>query len=313
MPVNNSNPRPSLKRRLRRHVSAVATVMATAAAPATLVVLATQPGCFLFGSPGPSNVGQGQRYVSGNPDYDQYFSQLYELQLEMGKAPDTEKAIRSKLAKKLGIDSDASAALLAHKVKKEADKIAKHGVGLQIALEGGDDDNGAASAKLQSSGGTLSGDAKHFADAVEDTVVHEQKLAVEMKKSHKLLDQLRARTVELKANVESVFRKGGLHKQAEVKKNLKDADTMITLMVARADDVGDSASKTVKRLVEAIHTDHGQFKAPEEQPDEGSEKKEPEKKPHWHPPPHSGAAPPATHKPPPPKKPESPPPSDFEP
>ncbi len=311
MPVNNSNPHPSLKRRLRRHVSAIATVMATAAVPATLVVLATQPGCFLFGSPGPSSVGQGHKYVSGNPEYDQYFSQLYELQVEMGKAPDTEKAIRKKLAKKLGIDADASAALLAHKVKKNAEKIAKRGVGLQITLEGGDDNDGAGSAKLQSSGGTLSGDAKKFANAVEDAVVHEQKLAAEMKKSHKLLDQLRAKTVELKANVESVFRKGGIRKQAEVKKNLKDADTMITLMVARSDDVSDAASKTIKRLAEAIHTDHGQFKAAAE---EGAEKKEPEKKkPHWHPPPHRGAAPPATHKPPPPKKPASPPPSDFEP
>jgi len=311
MPVNTSNHRTILKHRLRRGVSTAATLLATVAAPATLVVLATQPGCFVFGSPGPSSVGQGHKYVAGNPDYDQYFSQLYDLQVEMAKAPDSEKAIRTQLAKTLGIDADASASMLARKVKKEAEKLEKHGVGLKLAVPEDDD---TAAPKLESSGGKLSGDAKTFADAVQDAVEHETKLATQMKKSRKQLDQLRAQAIALKANVDTVFRKGGLSKKAEVKKNLEDANSMITLMVARADQVTDSAGDTAKRLSDAITTDHGQFKAPPEpaEPAETNEKEEEKKTPQWHPPPHHGGAPPATTKPP-PKKPASPPPSDFEP
>jgi hypothetical protein len=308
--VNTRNNRTTLKHRLRRGASTAATLLATAAAPATLVVLATQPGCFLFGSPGPSSVGQGHKYVAGNPDYDQYFSQLYDLQVEMAKAPDSEKAIRTKLAKTLGIDADASASMLARKVKKEAEKLEKRGVGLKVTVPEDDDEE---SPKLEVSGGKLAGDAKTFADAVKDAIEHETKLAAQMKKSRRLLDQLRAQAIPLNANIDTVFRKGGLSKKAEVKKNLKDADSMITLMVARADQVTDTAGDTAKRLTDAITTDHGQFKAPAEPAETGEAKEEEKKKtPHWHPPPHHGGAPPAATKPP-PKKPESPPPSDFEP
>lgn len=318
MSVKNPNTSRTLKHRLCKGASAAATLLAMAAAPAPLVLLATQPGCFIFGSPGPSAVGQGHKYVSGNPEYDQYFSQLYDVQVEMANAPATEKTIRSKLAKDLGIDAEASASLIARKVKKEAAKLEKQGTGIKINLSGGDDDEG-ASAKLETSGKALSGDGKKFADAVQDALEHEAKLAAQMKKSRKLLDQLRAQAIGLKANVKTVFRKGGLRKQSEVNKNLKDADSIITLMVARADQVTDSAKETIKRLSDAIETDHGQFNAPAPPPPEdngqGEDEKEkkPEKtKPHWHPPAHQGGAAPPAHKPPPKKK-ESPPPSDFEP
>lgn len=314
MSVNNQNRSVSLKSRLRRYVAMAATLLATAAAPAMLVVLATQTGCFR----GPSAVGQGHKYVSGNPDYDKFFSQLYDLQVEMGKAPGTEKDIRTKLASKLGIDADASASMLARKVKKEAEKIEKHGIGLKLTVASEDSDN-PGTAKLDTSGGALSGDAKTFAEAVRSTVEQEAKLAIEMKKGHRLLDQLRAQGIGLKANVGTVFRMGGLSKKHEVRKNLDDADTMITLMTARADQVSDAANDTAKRLTDAIDTDHGQFSTPAPQPEagakeEGAKKEEKkEKKPHWHPPPHHRAAPSEGHKPAPKPKKASPPPSDFEP
>ena len=40
-------------------------------------------GCALFGGGGPSTVAQGKYYSSGNPQYDQYFIELYELQVQM--------------------------------------------------------------------------------------------------------------------------------------------------------------------------------------------------------------------------------------
>jgi len=51
------------------------------------------PGCF-FGSPGPSNVATGKLYVSGEASYDQFFSELYQVQLPMGQAGDREVANR---------------------------------------------------------------------------------------------------------------------------------------------------------------------------------------------------------------------------
>src|SRR5690349_469945 len=86
--------------------------------PATPVALAaltlSATGC--LGSKGPSAVGQGQKYTSGDPTFDEFFTQLYDFQIEMGKAPESEKQVRKDLATALKMDDDgASAAMLSKK------------------------------------------------------------------------------------------------------------------------------------------------------------------------------------------------------
>jgi hypothetical protein len=76
--------------------------------PALLALTALQPACMLGGR-GPSAVGQGQEYRSGDANFDQFFAGLYELQVEMASAPKLEKENRLALAKKLGIELEEEA------------------------------------------------------------------------------------------------------------------------------------------------------------------------------------------------------------
>jgi hypothetical protein len=76
--------------------------------PAVLALAALQPAC-LFGRPGPSAVGQGQAYRSGDANFDQFFTDLHTLQVEMASAPKQEKENRIALAKKLGIELEEEA------------------------------------------------------------------------------------------------------------------------------------------------------------------------------------------------------------
>jgi hypothetical protein len=76
--------------------------------PALLALVALQPAC-LFGRPGPSAVGQGQEYQSGDPTFDQFFANLHEVQVEMASAPKQEKEHRIALAKTLGLELEEEA------------------------------------------------------------------------------------------------------------------------------------------------------------------------------------------------------------
>ncbi|HMR75214.1 MAG TPA: hypothetical protein PKD61_08880, partial [Polyangiaceae bacterium] len=119
--------------KLKRRASHTLLSLAIAASPLGLVAVASTPGC-LFGSGGPSAVGQGKQYQSGDPTFDEYFQSLYDLQVELAKAPSDEKEIRRELAKQLKGDPDASATLLAKRAEKRAKELATAGTGLKAEV-----------------------------------------------------------------------------------------------------------------------------------------------------------------------------------
>lgn len=82
--------------------------IAPAMLPVALALAALQPGC-LFGSPGPSAVGQGQEYRSGDATFDEFFAKLHELSVDLAKAPQEEKEHRIALAKELGMELEEEA------------------------------------------------------------------------------------------------------------------------------------------------------------------------------------------------------------
>lgn len=302
----------SMKRNVKTIIVVAATCLSPTAAAVAGLSLLTLPGCFLLGSPGPSDVGQGRQYKSGDPTFDEFFESLYDLQVEMATAPDEEKEIRKRLAKQLEVDQDASASLLAKKAGEIAKEMATKGVGLKVEMDEGDVD-AKPTAEVHTAGGMPNSDDKAFIDAVETTMQKELDLARAMKKRQKALERMEATIVELEPRIDTTFRLGGPRKKAEVRKNIDDAKKLFALMTTRADDVQESARQTAKKLAEAVKTDDGKFSAPpppEEPeapaPDEGSEKKA---KPAKHPAQHA-APPPAA---PAPKPKPAPPPSDFEP
>lgn len=311
--------------------------LSSAVVPVALALAAAQPGC-MFGSGGPSTVAQGHAYRSGDPTFDRFFTELYELQVELAKAPDDEKAHRIALAKKLGMELDeesapepsttaaapqpapapsepsamdglarsalgsvpglAQAQALERQVdsargqlesaKAQADQlgsalgrsrkepaaaapkpigprppsasligrtIKKRAESLSIALALDVDEKALEAndvkTELETAPEPLQGDAQKLAEAIHDAARSELQLFVRMRKAKKNLDKLHALSVALDANVDAVFRREGMSKKSEVRKNLEDARALIELMHGRADQVSSRADELVSKLLEA--------------------------------------------------------------
>ena len=124
----------------------------------------------------------------------------------------------------------------------------------------------ASPVSLKPVGRELQGDEQAFVKAVERAARSEFKLLARMERRKKQLEKLKATSVALDAQVDSTFRLGGPKKKSEVRKNLQDANTLIPLMIARADDVGGNSKKFLKKLEEVANTDKGQFAAPSPPP-----------------------------------------------
>src|SRR5687767_2337266 len=160
-------------------------VLGTALAPVGLGAIAsTQVGCFVLGSPGPSKVSQGQRYTAGEPTFDEFFTQLYDAQIELGKAPESEKKIREKLAAKIKLEEGNSATLLGKRVTKRADELAAAGTGLKLEVKGletGEEPSSAMTVK----GKDLEPDDKEMVTGVEEAAKEAAKLFNRMRKIKK--------------------------------------------------------------------------------------------------------------------------------
>ena len=91
------------------------------------------PGCAIFGGGGPSLVAQGKYYSSGNPQYDEFFIALYQLQVEMANAPSAALAERQNLAQALGLSPETPAEGVAQRLREEALKLSR--TGLRMKLE----------------------------------------------------------------------------------------------------------------------------------------------------------------------------------
>lgn len=249
----------SLNSKLTRRLSQSLLPLAIWASPVALAAIATTtPGC-LFGSGGPSAVGQGKQYKTGDPTFDEYFQSLYDLQIELGKAPNDEKEIRRELAKQLKGDPDASATLLSKRAEKRAKELAEAGTGLKVEVSGlGEGD---VSAEVSSAGADLDGEGKDFVNAVKAAIVSEGKLHNRMKKAGRIIEKLSGMTAALEQQVDTSFRKS-VSQKGEVRKNLVDAKKLLPIMQARADEVAGSAETAVKKLAEALNTDDGSFDKP---------------------------------------------------
>jgi hypothetical protein len=77
--------------------------LAVRALPLLFALAATTVGC---GHAAASDVAQGRQYQSGDPTYDQFFTAVHDLQVQMGKAPAKEEELRMALGKALGVEPE---------------------------------------------------------------------------------------------------------------------------------------------------------------------------------------------------------------
>jgi len=87
-----------------------------------------------------------------------------------------------------------------------------------------------------------------------------------MKAALAALSKLEVDAISLDADVPKAFIAARMGKQSEVKKNLADAQKLMVLMKARADQVRTQCEELLARVGKAINTDDGSLSAPQPEP-----------------------------------------------
>lgn len=232
-------------------------------------------GCGVFGS-GPSTVAQGKYYSSGNPQYDQYFIQLYELQVQMEAAPQVPPTERQNLAQILGLSPETPAEGIAQRLREEATKLSRSGVHMRLEQNTPADKPEAASAAIHATARPKDASLA-WIERVETSATSLLRTSQQMKADSAALAKLELDTVNLDADVPRAFAEAHLGKQAEVKKNLADGQKLIPLMKARGTEVQSECDELLADIAKAVNTDDGSLNPPPAEP--APEPKEDPKKP----------------------------------
>lgn len=235
----------------------------------TLSIGALLPGCGVLGSPGPSAVGQGLYYSSGNAHFDEYFVLFHDNQVAIGSCGDRAHATRADLIAALGLPADTTPETLIEKAKLAADELDKGGIHLRLTMP--DLDATAPptpSAKFDVMGGQPDDNKKKFVEAVENSANEGIKLIAELRNRKTALTQLRVDAITLDSQVDETFRKEGPSRKSEVHKNLVDAQKLIPLMDARADEVLRDETAFLKNLKPTVDRNVAAFDAPTAPPEQ---------------------------------------------
>jgi hypothetical protein len=202
-------------------------------------------------------VARGEYYAAGKPEYDAFFIQLHQLQVELLAAPEEPQSVRRELAQSAGLPADASDESLSTGLGQELKKLA--GQGLRVRLEVPEPSNALdASATLHTSESRLSSPLR---TSLPEQATRLLRSRNRMLATKQLLQKLAVSGIQLETNVDQAFRVEGPWKRDQVRRNLTDGQKVITLMTARAEDVQDQAQKLLALLTSAATTDSNLGKA----------------------------------------------------
>jgi hypothetical protein len=250
-------------------------------------------GCAVFGSNGPSTVAQGKYYSSGDAQYDEFFLALYQLQVELADAPPIPDRARTNLAQALGLSQETPADGVASALRDEALKFSKTGVHMRLDRNDSDPDPEKAAATVRATMRPASGPAHDLIESVEASTTLLLRSTLEMKKDRTALGKLEVQAITLESEVPNAFAKQGPWKRSEVTKNLDDAQKLVTLMKARAEDVGNASEQLLATFSKALNTDDGSIRvspaAGEPNSESTAEGADPNKAKAWHTKPRSAA------------------------
>jgi hypothetical protein len=277
------------------------------------------PGCSVFEPKGPSSVAQGKYYASGNAQYDQFFITLFDLQVALADAPAVPERERAALAQAVGLSAQSPSKAITEHLKDEAQKLLRAGVRVRLEQSPVADDPQKSAVSVHSTSPPPAA-GKDLLAKVEASTTNLLRVFTQMIKNQETLRKLEVDALSLEANVDPTFLSKGLFKRDEVRKNLTDAERVITLMKARCEDVRNESSRLLASVEQAVTTDDSAGRPPPPPA--------PEEEPKAKPAPHRGNAGPARPKapsapkaggddapaPPPPPPTKAPPaPKDFEP
>lgn len=214
-------------------------------------------GCALFGTHSESTVAQGKYYSSGDAYYDQFFVELYLLQVGMAEAPKIPEAERQRLIQLLRLEPQASEAIIEQRLKEEAAGLSRSGAHLRLDQSVPSEDPQAAHTTIRSNARPKEGPAAALLAGVEAASTNLLRFLLTMKQKEQALGRLELMTIRLDAGVDSAFAQAPVGKPSEVKRNLADAHKLIPLMRQRAAFVRTSSERLLAALTHGIDTDDG--------------------------------------------------------
>jgi hypothetical protein len=219
-------------------------------------------GCALFGAGNESTVAQGKYYASGNAYYDEFFVDLYMLQVGMAEAPKTPEVERQRLTQLLQLEAQASPAMIEQRLHEEALSLSRTGVRLRLDQASIGSGPEVAYATVRSNARPKEPPAATLLATVETSSTNLLRLQLTMKQKEAALSRLELMTIRLDAGVDRTFSQAPVGKPEEVKRNLADAHKLIPLMRARAEAVRASSEQLLAALTHGINTDDGSLGPP---------------------------------------------------
>jgi hypothetical protein len=228
----------------------------------SVLALGGSNGCASFGSHAESTVAQGKYYASGDPYYDEFFVDLYLLQVGMADAPKLPEAERQRWIVRFQLEPDASPATIELRLHEEALKLSRAGIHLRLDQNSVATAPQAPSATIRSNARPKDEPAASLLAAVETSSTNLLGWLLTMKQKEEALGRLELMTIRLDAGVDHAFSQAPVGKPNEVKENLADAHKLIPLMRARARAVRASTEQLLAALTHGINTDDGSIGPP---------------------------------------------------
>ncbi|HEX2669997.1 MAG TPA: hypothetical protein VHM25_03940 [Polyangiaceae bacterium] len=237
-----------------------------------LVLLATAlgsgslSGCALFGASKESTVAQGKYYASGDAYYDQFFVDLYMLQVSLAEAPKTPETERQRWLQLLKLEARATPAMIEQRLHDEALSLSRAGVHLRLDQASIDSGPDVAYAAIRSSARPKDSAAATLLATVETSSTNLLRFQITMKQKEAALSRLELMALRLDAGVDRTFSQAPIGKPEEVKRNLADAHKLMPLMRARAEAARESTEQLLAALTHGINTDDGSIGPPLDSP-----------------------------------------------
>lgn len=195
-----------------------------------------------------TEVGQGRYFSAGSPDYDEFFLSVHRLQVEMASAPNALAEARRLLSEAVVSAVDAPNAQLAEKAKLALDRLVEHGIRTRIEFRTPSPPDPPHTMALLSYSSTPGGAERQTFERLEAAMTRLLRFAAAMQLANQKLLELRGAVPKLESSVDQVFREQSRGRRGQVRDNLRDAERVSVLMLARSDELGRSAEDLAGEL-----------------------------------------------------------------
>lgn len=222
-----------------------------------VAVGATNVGCGVFVNNGPTPVAQGQYYASGNPEYDQFFLELYETQVAMATTPERLLTARHGLADGLGVGRDLPDEVLVEHVRTRVRDLADEGRIMKLQVSAGGEDKPPA-AVLRTRPETRDETMRKLTEPVEKVSNELVSLRTLLDENGARIERLERRLDGLRDRADEVFVRD-ITKFHEVKRNLEDAKRVLAYMRERAEEQLLATTGLLDGMVQATDSSGGAF------------------------------------------------------